>query len=91
MRILSGIQPSGTLHLGNYFGAIQQHVELQQTAGGVDRAFYFIANYHSLTTLQDAPRLRALTLLTIAIDYLYSARPRSGEGDLLSPGATSPK
>jgi tryptophanyl-tRNA synthetase len=69
MRILSGIQPSGTLHLGNYFGAIQQYVELQETAGGVDRAFYFIANYHSLTTLQDAARLRALTR-DVAIDYL---------------------
>jgi tryptophanyl-tRNA synthetase len=69
MRILSGIQPSGTLHLGNYFGAIQQYVELQETAGGVDRAFYFIANYHSLTTLQDAERLRALTR-DVAIDYL---------------------
>lgn len=69
MRILSGIQPSGTLHLGNYFGAIQQHVELQETAGGADRAFYFIANYHSLTTLQDAARLRALTR-DVAIDYL---------------------
>ena len=69
MRILSGIQPSGTLHLGNYFGAIQQHVELQATAGAADRAFYFIANYHSLTTVQDAARVRALTR-DVAIDYL---------------------
>jgi len=69
MRILSGIQPSGALHLGNYFGAIQQHVELQETAGSADRAFYFIANYHSLTTVQDAARLRALTR-EAAIDYL---------------------
>ncbi|MGD0528704.1 MAG: tryptophan--tRNA ligase, partial [Polyangiaceae bacterium] len=69
MRILSGIQPSGTLHLGNYYGAIQQHIELQATAKGADRAFYFIANYHSLTTLQDAARLRDLTR-DVAIDYL---------------------
>ncbi len=69
MRILSGIQPSGALHLGNYFGAIQQHVELQDSAGGADHAFYFIANYHSLTSLQDAARLRALTR-DVAIDYL---------------------
>src|SRR5580693_2351964 len=69
MRVLSGIQPSGTLHLGNYFGAIQQHVELQETAGGADHAFYFIANYHSLTTLKDAQRLRALTR-DVAVDYL---------------------
>ncbi|MDP9148796.1 MAG: tryptophan--tRNA ligase [Myxococcota bacterium] len=69
MRILSGIQPSGTLHLGNYFGAIQQHVDLQEAAGGADHAFYFIANYHSLTTLHDAGRLRALTR-DVAVDYL---------------------
>src|SRR6185312_7982693 len=52
MRVLSGIQPSGTLHLGNYFGAIQQHLELQESAGGPERAFYFIANYHSLTSMR---------------------------------------
>ena len=69
MRILSGIQPSGTLHLGNYFGAIQQHIELQESAGGADNAFYFIANYHTLTTVHDAGKLRALTR-DVAIDYL---------------------
>ena len=69
MRILSGIQPSGVLHLGNYFGAIAQHVELQQEAGGADRAFYFIANYHTLTTVHDAARLRKLTH-DVALDYL---------------------
>jgi len=68
-RVLSGIQPSGALHLGNYFGAIQQHVELQETAGGRDHAFYFIANYHSLTTVHDGAHLRALTR-GAAIDYL---------------------
>ena len=66
MRVLSGIQPSGSLHLGNYFGAIAQHVELQDTP---ERAFYFIANLHSLTTLRDADRLRALTR-DVALDYL---------------------
>ena len=45
-RILSGVQPSGKLHLGNYFGAIQQHVALQDQG----EAFYFIADYHALTT-----------------------------------------
>ncbi|MBI2393436.1 MAG: tryptophan--tRNA ligase [Deltaproteobacteria bacterium] len=69
MRILSGIQPSGTLHLGNYFGAIQQHIELQAEAGGRDRAFYFIANLHTLTSLRDADKLRALTR-DVALDYL---------------------
>ncbi len=49
-RILSGVQPSGKLHLGNYFGAIKQHIE-QQDSG---ECFYFIADYHALTTLKEA-------------------------------------
>ena len=65
MRILSGVQPSGTLHLGNYFGALKQHIELQEE----HECFYFIANHHSLTTIQDAERLRRLTL-DVALDYL---------------------
>jgi tryptophanyl-tRNA synthetase len=69
MRVLSGVQPSGTLHLGNYFGAIQQHVELQGPPGSPEQAFYFIANFHTLTTLHDAPRMRELTR-DVAIDYL---------------------
>lgn len=60
MRYLSGIQPSGTPHLGNYFGAILQHVEASRgLAGTTDSAFFFIADYHALTTTQDAARLRA--------------------------------
>ena len=55
--VLSGIQPSGLLHLGNYFGAIRQHIALQEEAG---EHFYFIADYHSLTTLRDAERMREL-------------------------------
>jgi tryptophanyl-tRNA synthetase len=65
MRVLSGIQASGALHLGNYFGAMKQHIELQHE----HECFFFIANYHALTTIQDAPRLRDLTVQT-AIDYL---------------------
>ncbi|MCA8925034.1 MAG: tryptophan--tRNA ligase [Planctomycetes bacterium] len=65
MRILSGVQPSGELHLGNYFGAIQQHLALQEQGD----AFYFIADYHALTTLHDAPRLRQLTR-EVAATYL---------------------
>lgn len=68
-RYLSGIQPSGELHLGNYFGAISQYLALQETAGGADHAFYFIANYHSLTTVHDAAQLRELTR-GVALDYL---------------------
>jgi len=64
-RILSGVQPSGKLHLGNYFGAVKQHIALQTGA----EAFYFIANYHALTTIQDAEVLRANTR-DVALDYL---------------------
>ena len=48
-RILSGVQPSGKLHLGNYFGAVRQHLALQHEA----EAFYFIADYHALTTIRE--------------------------------------
>ncbi|MBV8265934.1 MAG: tryptophan--tRNA ligase, partial [Planctomycetaceae bacterium] len=54
MRVLSGIQPSGGLHIGNYFGAIRQYLALQH---GND-AFYFVADYHALTSVRDADRLR---------------------------------
>jgi len=65
MRILSGIQPSGRLHLGNYFGAIKQHIELQDE----HECFYFIANYHALTTVRDRGLLEQYTL-DVALDYL---------------------
>lgn len=65
MRYLSGIQPSGELHLGNYFGAIKQHIELQDKG----ESFYFIANLHALTTLRDPQRLKSLTL-QVAATYL---------------------
>jgi tryptophanyl-tRNA synthetase len=63
---LSGIQPSGLLHLGNYFGAIRQHVRSVEEPG---EHFYFIADYHALTTVQDAARMRELVRET-AITYL---------------------
>ena len=66
MRILSGIQPSGRLHIGNYLGAIRQHIELQ--AGG-NECFYFIANYHALTSIRDAAELEKITL-HVAAAYL---------------------
>jgi tryptophanyl-tRNA synthetase len=65
MRILSGIQPSGTLHLGNYFGMMKPSIELQEKG----EAFYFIANYHSMTTVFDAATRRENTL-TVALDFL---------------------
>ncbi|MEN9733787.1 MAG: hypothetical protein RLZ45_1782 [Verrucomicrobiota bacterium] len=65
MRILTGIQPSGALHLGNYFGAMKPAIELQQQG----EAFYFIADYHSMTSLTDAGLRRQYTL-DVALDFL---------------------
>jgi tryptophanyl-tRNA synthetase len=65
MRILSGIQPSGTLHLGNYFGMMKPAIELQEKG----EAFYFIANYHSMTSLYD-PEERRRNTLNVALDFL---------------------
>src|SRR6185369_4967915 len=65
MRILSGIQPSGTLHLGNYFGMMRPAIELQETG----EAFYFIADYHSMTSLFDAEQRRKNTW-DVALDFL---------------------
>jgi tryptophanyl-tRNA synthetase len=64
-RILSGVQSSGKLHLGNYFGAVKQHIELQHQGD----CFYFIANYHALTSIQNAQTMRANTR-DVALDYL---------------------
>ncbi len=66
MRVLSGIQPTGRFHWGNYFGAIRQYIDLQDEA---DDAFYFIANLHALTTVRDAGQLWQNTL-DAAIDLL---------------------
>ncbi len=65
MRVLSGIQPSGKLHLGNYYGAMKQYIELQEE----HECFYFIANYHTLTSIHDAELLREYTR-DVAIGYL---------------------
>ncbi|EIJ69778.1 tryptophan--tRNA ligase [Fusobacterium necrophorum subsp. funduliforme ATCC 51357] len=64
-RSLSGIQPSGILHLGNYFGAIEQFVRMQEEYEG----FYFVADYHSLTSLTKPQDLRENTK-NIILDYL---------------------
>jgi tryptophanyl-tRNA synthetase len=65
MRILSGIQPSGALHIGNYFGMMMPAIELQQKG----EAFYFIANYHSMTSLTD-PALRRQYTQDAVLDFL---------------------
>ncbi len=65
MRILSGIQPSGALHIGNYFGMMKPAIELQERG----EAYYFIANYHSMTSLFDAEERRRNSL-DVALDFL---------------------
>ncbi len=74
MRILSGIQPSGTPHLGNYFGAIAQHIHSSRSLPPTDSAFFFIADYHALTTTHDKEKLKihvrdvAATYLALGLD-----------------------
>ena len=70
VRFLSGVQPSGKLHLGNYFGAIRQHIALQ----GEGQCFYFIADYHALTTIDEAARRRADELQQKKIDRAATLR-----------------
>lgn len=65
MRILTGLQPSGKLHIGNYFGAMQPAVQLQDQGD----AFYFIADYHAMTSMSDAQTLRS-SIQDLAIDFL---------------------
>lgn len=70
MKILSGIQPTGRFHWGNYFGAIRQYIALQ----GNEQSFYFIADLHALTTVREPAVLRqnvkdaALDLLALGLD-----------------------
>src|SRR3982075_3961089 len=65
MRILSGIQPTGILHIGNYFGMMRQAIALQNEG----EAFYFIADYHALTSVRDPDTLRK-NVRGIALDFL---------------------
>jgi tryptophanyl-tRNA synthetase len=65
VRYLTGFQPTGILHIGNYFGALRPAIELQEKG----EAFYFVADYHALTTIRDPIALRA-NVLSVAIDAL---------------------
>jgi tryptophanyl-tRNA synthetase len=65
-RILSGVQPSGIQHLGNYFGAMKNHVAMQDSGF---ESFIFIADLHSLTTVKD-PHKRKELIISLALDYL---------------------
>src|SRR5437764_3828971 len=67
MRILSGIQPTGILHIGNYFGMMRPAIALQESAA--NETFYFIADYHALTTINNPQTLRANSR-RIALDFL---------------------
>jgi tryptophanyl-tRNA synthetase len=64
-KLLSGIQPSGIMHIGNYFGAIKQFVEL----GGQYDSFIFIADLHAITTIQNREEL-SKNIINVALDYL---------------------
>jgi len=64
-KLLSGIQPSGTIHIGNYFGAIKQFVDLQESYDGM----VFIADLHAITTIHDKDIL-SQNILNVALDYL---------------------
>ena len=72
MRTLTGITPSGTLHVGNYFGAMRPAIEAQASGD----CYYFIADYHSMTTVTDPVARRANTR-GIAIDWLAAGWTRS--------------
>ncbi len=65
-RILSGMQPSGPLHLGNYFGALKNWVDLQDEFD----CFYFVADWHALTTLYENPQLIKQYSFEVAVDML---------------------
>lgn len=74
MRILSGVQPSGMLHLGNYLGAIQQFLRYQDTSD--EKPLYFIADLHALTSVRDGNTL-ATAWHNVALDYLaFGLDPR---------------
>ncbi|MDA1161164.1 MAG: tryptophan--tRNA ligase, partial [Planctomycetota bacterium] len=65
MKVLSGIQPTGRFHWGNYFGAIRQYIDLQDN----EQAFYFIADYHALTTVREPEVLQGF-VRDAALDLL---------------------
>src|SRR5207237_9529514 len=82
MRILSGIQPSGVLHIGNYFGMMRPAIELQKEG----ETFYFIADYHALTSVRNPEALRensrqvALDFLACGLDPERAALFRQSDG-----------
>ncbi|MBZ7960883.1 tryptophan--tRNA ligase [Campylobacter molothri] len=72
MRVLTGIQPSGDLHIGNYFGAIKQMIDTQNTS----EMFIFIANYHAMTSLQNGEKLKENSLKAAAAFLSFGINPQ---------------
>jgi tryptophanyl-tRNA synthetase len=69
LRILSGIQPSGTIHIGNYFGMIKKMIESQDDGSGDRELFAFIASYHALTSVKDKEVLQK-NIFDVAVNFL---------------------
>ena len=63
--LLSGVKPTGTVHIGNYFGAMKQFVEMQND----HESYVFIADYHAMTTVQDKAKM-SQGIIDVALDYL---------------------
>ena len=96
MRIITGLQPSGKLHVGNYFGAMEPAVRMQESG----ESFYFLADYHAMSTVHDANTLRencsnlATDFLAVGLDpekcafFRHSAVPEVNELPRDSPPAT---
>jgi tryptophanyl-tRNA synthetase len=78
MRILSGIQPSGSLHIGNYFGMMKPMIEYQE----VDELYCFIVNYHAMTSVTDGKQLAKGTV-DAAMDFLALGLGNSPKGPLM--------
>ena len=75
MRTLTGLQPSGKLHLGNYFASIKPMIEKQNNSN--DEMFIFVANYHAMTSLSDAKSLKANTIEAAAAFLSLGIDPQS--------------
>ncbi|MBZ7953409.1 tryptophan--tRNA ligase [Campylobacter sp. W0018] len=72
MRVLTGIQPSGDLHIGNYFGAIKQMIDTQN----ISEMFIFIANYHAMTSLQNGEKLKENSIKAAAAFLSFGIDPQ---------------
>ena len=81
-RVLSGMRPTGALHLGHYHGALKNWVQLQDE----HPCFFFVADWHALTTHYESPEVMAASVWDMVIDWLAAGR-RSAAGDAVHPVA----